>query len=572
MRSTARLLATLLAACFLTALGRAGAQACPDTPDLTPIPEVQGRQARSPHLGERVLVRGVVTATFPGRDSVGGVFLQDILGDDDPSTSDAILVRLRDGRVGGRGLEPGDVLQVSGKVFERNAMTQLDDLEDPRTCGRLSPPVPSSMRLPVPSFDAWESVEGMLVTFRDPPAITEVYDLGRYGELSLADARLFNPLQGIPGQGHDNDLRSVILDDGSFDQNPRPTPFLLDDGRPPRVGDEVRALRAVVLNDGLDVYVLEPVRPVTVESTNARPIRPDTIAGKLRVASFNAFNYFTTLGERGADTPQEFRLQRDKLVAALTGLDADVMALMEIENDGDTSVGDLTDALNERLGPGTYAFVPDPTSGMGADAIKVAVLYRPDRLELVGSASDTEPVHDRPPLAATFRERSSGAVFSLVATHLKSKGGCPATGDVDAGFGCWNLRRSAQAQAVLSFADRIAKATQDPDVLVVGDFNSYQAEPPARQFEDAGFVNLDRLVPVLERYSFVYFGESGTLDYAMASPSLADQVSGATIWHINADESNLLDFDTRFDPPGFTRPDAFRSSDHDPLIVGLDLR
>ncbi len=549
------------------------AQTCPSASDLLTIPIVQGNGPTSPFAGDRVRVEGVVTAVFPERDGVDGVFVQDIVGDDDATTSDAILVRLSDGRDdSGRRLQPGDLLRVEGTVFERNGMTQLDEIEEAVRCGRLSRPVPVSVTLPMSSFASWEAVEGMLVDFTAALTITDVFDLGRYGELTLADERLFQPTQRSAQSRPSNDLRQVVLDDGSFRQNPRPTPYLLDDGRPPRIGDQVVGLTAVVLNDGRDEYVLEPVRPVILARLNARSERPDEVDGALRVATFNTLNFFTTLGQRGADNADEFRLQRDKLVAALSALDADVIALMEIENDGGRSVGALTAALNEKLGRETYAFVQDPASGMGRDAIKVAMLYRPASLEVVGAASDTRPIHDRPPLAVTFRTREDGTIFTVVATHLKSKGGCPGTGDTDQGFGCWNLRRDAQAHAVIDFADRVASATQDPDVLIVGDFNSYRAEPPLRTFTNQGYVNVDRSLPASERYSFVYFGESGTLDYGMASRSLRDRVKGATYWHINADESQLLDYDTRYDPPGSARADPYRSSDHDPLIIGLDVR
>jgi hypothetical protein len=55
------------------------------------------------------------------------------------------------------------------------------------------------------------------------------------------------------------------------------------------------------------------------------------------------------------------------------------------------------------------------------------------------------------------------------------------------------------------------------------------------------------------------------------STGIADNVTGATIWHINADEPLILDYNTEFNPPGLYQPDAFRSSDHDPLLFGLAL-
>jgi hypothetical protein len=72
----------------------------------------------------------------------------------------------------------------------------------------------------------------------------------------------------------------------------------------------------------------------------------------------------------------------------------------------------------------------------------------------------------------------------------------------------------------------------------------------------------------------VFDGQSGYLDHSLANPSLAAQVTGAADWHINADEPDLLDYDTSFKPAAqdaLYEPNAYRSSDHDPVIVGLDL-
>ncbi len=562
----------LVAAVVAAPLAAAQPSSCPQAADLTPIPAVQGSGDRSPRTGTNVTVRGTVSATFLGPDGLDGLFLQDPAGDGDPATSDGLFVRLRGGTDDdGRVPRLGDLLQASGRVLERDAMTQLDRLTVATVCGRAAVPDPVELELPNATATSLERLEGMLVSVHDL-TLTEVYDLGRYGRLSLADARLFVPSQGLPATGPANDLRRIVLDDGSHREDPRPVPFLLPDDTPPRVGDTVASLTAVVASEGVGRYLLEPTRAPELQRTNPRPAAPDPVGGGLRVATFNVHNFFTTLGDRGAATPEEYRLQLAKLASALAGLDADVIALDEVENNGMAAENALLGALALRVGARAYAAVPDPRSGTGTDRIKQALLYRPGALELVGSASDVDPVFERPPIAATFRLTGDGAVFSVIAAHLKSKGGCPTSGDTDRGFGCWNLRRSAQAQRLIDFADRVAAATQDPDVLVVGDLNSYMGEPPLRLFTRAGFLDADLKVRTPDRYSYLYYGESGTLDYALASRPLADQVSGASFWHINADESPLLDADTTYDPPELVDEGPYRSSDHDPLLVGLTLR
>jgi hypothetical protein len=162
--------------------------------------------------------------------------------------------------------------------------------------------------------------------------------------------------------------------------------------------------------------------------------------------------------------------------------------------------------------------------------------------------------------------------------HLKSKGGCGGStgGDADRGDGqgCWNASRVEQSARLRDyFLPQVVSAANDPDVLVVGDMNAYGMEDPIRLLNAAGYVNeIDRFVrPHGIPYSYVFGGESGYLDHALASASLSPQVAGVTEWHANADEPETIDYnlgDTAQDPYA---NDAFRASDHDPVIVSLNL-
>ena len=73
----------------------------------------------------------------------------------------------------------------------------------------------------------------------------------------------------------------------------------------------------------------------------------------------------------------------------------------------------------------------------------------------------------------------------------------------------------------------------------------------------------------------MFEGQSGYLDHALASRSLAAKATGATDWHINADEPIVLDYNVEFKTPAqvdyLYAPFPYRSSDHDPVIVGLAL-
>jgi predicted extracellular nuclease len=276
----------------------------------------------------------------------------------------------------------------------------------------------------------------------------------------------------------------------------------------------------------------------------------------------------------------EFVRQRDKIVDELKAMNADAVGLMEIQNNGDITVGYLVDALNQAIGAPTptYAYVAKPAA-TGTDAIRVAMIYKPAVLTPVGGAlSDGDDVNNRAPIAQTFRVNANGAKFSLVVNHLKSKGGCGGAGagdtDIGDGQGCWNATRIQQAKRLFNyFIPTVVAAAGDPDVLAVGDFNSYGHEDPIAFLTDNGMVNeLERFVrPNGIPYSYVFDGQSGYLDHALASGALDPQVAGVAEWHNNADEPDAIDYnlgDTA-DDPYVNNP--FRASDHDPVVVSLNL-
>jgi predicted extracellular nuclease len=236
------------------------------------------------------------------------------------------------------------------------------------------------------------------------------------------------------------------------------------------------------------------------------------------------------------------------------------------------------DALNQAIGSKTYAYVAKPAA-TGTDAIRVAMIYKPAVLTPVGGAlSDGDAVNNRPPMAQTFKVNANGAKFSLIVNHLKSKGSCGGAtpGDTDSGDGqgCWTATRVQQAKRLFTyFIPTVVAAAGDPDVLAVGDFNAYGHEDPIAYLTDNGMVNeLERFVrPNGTPYSYVFDGQSGYLDHALASSALDPQVAGVTEWHNNADEPDAIDYnlgDTA-DDPYVNNP--FRASDHDPVVVSLNL-
>ncbi len=559
--SAAALALALLSACAGTVGLRDGCAG-----PSTPIHQVQGAGDASPLAGERVTVTGVVVGDFQGPDRLGGFFLQAPEPDADPRTSEGLFVAAPRAAVAA-----GDRVRATGRVAEVDGLTSLTDVEEVAVCGRGEPLAPAALSLRgVRDLEPWE---GMAVALADALTVASNHPLGQHGQLMVAaGGRPFAATNGElpPDRGE----HRLLLDDGSRLEYPATPPYL--DGAPTRrVGDSAADLAGVVAEAGGD-HVLHPTSAPRFASLNPRPAAPPAVGGTVRVASLNLLNFFTTFGERGASDARELERQRAKLVAAIAGLDADVVGLMELENNGDAALLDLVDGLNARASAGSaaWAHVPDPGGGgqLGDDVIRVGFIYRPATARPIGAATaDLDPVFKRPPLAQTFE--LGGERLTVVVNHFKSKGCGSAAGvelDAGDGQGCWNALRTRQAERLLAFVARLQAATGDDDVLVIGDLNAYGGEDPIRALRAGGLVDLVAAhVPPAERYTYVYRGVSGYLDHAFATPGLAGRVTGAAIWHVNADEPTLFDYNTEHNPPALYRPDPFRSSDHDPVLVGL---
>jgi predicted extracellular nuclease len=377
----------------------------------------------------------------------------------------------------------------------------------------------------------------------------------------------------------ENRNRSILLDDGRDGSDLQPIRYIAP-GDTVRRGDTVTALEGV-LSFGFSTYRIQPTGTVEFAERNPRPAAPD-VGGDLQVGSFNVLNYFITFGgddDRGAPNAAEFEQQEAKIVKAINGLGAEIVSLQEIQDtsdeasaDPDEAVETLVAALNEDAGSERWAAVPAPEPYGNTDEIRVAMIYQPAAVELVGpSVAFPDPAfgNARVPMAQTFRGEHEE--FTVVANHFKSKSCGGATGaNADQGDGqsCFNADRVAQAQAELRFVEQLEQSSGDEDVLVTGDLNSYTREDPIDVLTGGGLVNLhEREVATADRYSFVFDGAGGVLDHALATESLAGKVAGAGVWHLNADEPDAFEYGG---PEAFFAPDPYRSSDHDAGLVGIE--
>jgi predicted extracellular nuclease len=575
---------------------------------FTPVYDIQGDGDYSPIEGDIVSVEAVVTGDFQGSDQLRGFFMQDRVGDGNTDTSDGIFVYAP--TPSAAEVEVGDLVRVRGEVDEYFGLTEITDVSSLLLCDPVGAPDPTpALEMPVTAVGDWEKQEGMLIEFGEMYA-TDNYNLGRYGEATLSvNGRLDQPTN-VVDPGADaiarqdlNDRSQIQLDDGSGVQNPLPMPPYIGDENTLRAGDTTQEVIGC-LGYAYGVYEVHPTEEVEFTRVNVRPTTPAETNGKVDIAAFNVLNYFTTLDEgvpvcgpqgdqdcRGADTPEEFVRQRAKIIDAILTLDADVVGLMELENHpGDVPIADLVSGLNGDVsvasllssvesasnGP-TWAYIP--TGAIGTDAIRVGFIYKPGRVTPVGDYAILDSTQDptfidvlnRPALAQTFELNTGGARFTAAVNHLKSKSSdCDAYGDPDMGDGQGNCNQT-RLSAALALANWLAldpTDSGDTDYFIIGDLNSYAMEDPIQALEDGVFTNLIAHFAGADAYSYVYFGQAGYLDHALGSPDATARTMGTTVWHINADEPSALDYNN-YNQPALYNPDAYRSSDHDPVLVGF---
>jgi predicted extracellular nuclease len=582
------------------------------------ISAIQGVGTVSPFEGQTVTVTGVVTGDFQEDDAdtasnLRGFYIQGV-PDGNFETSDGIFVF--DGSSPSVDVNVGDAVEVRGTVNEYFGETQIE-ANSVRVTGTGSvQPFPLSLpyRASTANSDGeriadLERYEGMLVEFGDTLSVTDLWTLGRFGEVTLsAGGRLFqftnDHAPDVAGYAAHRDFiarSTIILDDGLRTENPSDIRYLNAGSSPDysiRLGDTLGGLVGNLRysrgagSNGAENWRLEPTVDPVFQSTNPRPAAP-AVDGSMRVVGFNVLNFFTTIDQgqdncgpgqdaacRGADSNAELARQREKLVTAMLLSGADILGLTELQNNSSTSLRALVDALNTRAGGDDFAYID--TGIIHRDVIKAGIIYRRSSVTPVGDFvlldrsidSRYNDDRNRPSLAQAFAANANGARLSVVVSHLKSKGSsCDADGDPNTGDGQGNCNLT-RVNAAAALADWIATdptGSGDPDYLLIGDMNAYFLEDPIEVFRNAGLVDL--LAGRANPYSYVFQAQSGAYDYAFATSELAPQVRGAAEWNINVDEPPILDYNLEYgrDPDLFDANSPFRASDHDPVVIGLDL-
>lgn len=601
----------------------------PPSSDTHTIAQIQGTGATSALAGQQVTTSGVVTAVY-AEGGFDGYYIQTAgtggaVAPGDLQASHAVFV-YSPATVGDVAI--GDHVQVSGEVSEYNGLTELSVAGEGLT--RLEQPasVDPLTDFTMPATDEGrETVEGMLVAPVGEYVVSDTYALGGWGDSAFGsiglglDGPLVTPSDvAAPGSSEyeavvaDNAARAVTLDDGQSERTApsEQVPYLT--GAPDlRTGVGVTFHQPVIVDYRFQ-WNFQPTTPVsgnaddlvTFAGGNTREANaaPQDVGGDLTIATFNVLNYFTTLGEdvpgceaytsrtgqplnvsggcdvRGAWDEENLQRQQGKIVAAINGLDADVVSLEEIENsakfgkDRDAALADLVEALNADAGEQRWAYAPSPQALPALaeqDVIRTAFIYNPATVQPEGESvvltgTEGQDPFDiaREPLAQVFTATGTDYSFLAVANHFKSKGGdcepSPA--------GCFNAERVAQAEALTDFAAAVAEEEGVSDTFLLGDFNSYSEEDPVHAIEAAGYAAITDGEP-----TYVYDGAVGSLDHVFANEAAQENVTGVDVWRINSVESALHEYSryNYFASDLFQAGSVYRASDHDPILVGVDV-
>jgi predicted extracellular nuclease len=603
---------------------------CTDAATL--ISTIQGSGDASEEVGNGHIVEAIVTGM-----GAGGYFLQEETADSDgdDATSEGIFVS------GSTTIAVGNVARIYGEVVENYGMTTLNQDSDVTAldCGASDDVLMTTIDMP---FDySLEPFEGMLASVVDA-TVTSTNDLWRYGEIQVSDSVKRQP-SDVAAPLSDAYVEAVAASEASLlkieDNSSASYPDSINYfptfsyANAIRIGDTVSA--SGPLNYSFGAFRINPTEVITVTST--REANPVVTEGNLSIATFNVLNYFN--GEvdangdvtfdfdanRGAEDETEFALQEARIVEAIVGLNADVVGLMEIENDGfgdDSAIVSLVAAVNAELADTEqYSFISTADSTeIGTDAITVGLLYRASIVTPEGDAQVVDmPIQQidedsvaqmRPSLIQSFAHIESGKTFAVAVNHFKSKGSecgedlAEAVSETDTIQGSCNALR---VSAAITLGEALSDESLPERILVLGDLNSYSAEDPVAVLTDYtaetqgytvmtaantgmddgasvevtanyGYVNLAEEFDA-EGYSYWFYGteQVGSLDHVLASETmLADAVDGAH-WSINSPEVYQFQYDQALsyypdeDGYAFTDVGPFRSSDHDPFIATFNL-
>ena len=279
---------------------------------------------------------------------------------------------------------------------------------------------------------------------------------------------------------------------------------------------------------------------------------PDVGNARLRIVGQNMENYMTNFvaSNSSCEDQTEFDAKTNKMANAFIALQADIVVVCEAERN-DQILGYLCNAMNTISNTNVWTYITDGISWTTAaagkyQAIKSGYIYRSDKVTPIGNSTSPYSTYDSYEYNARmrlqlFKENATNEQFTLSVNHFKAKssGGDQGEGD--------------RLDNVSHLLDALEDVTADPDILIMGDLNAYTNEQPIQNLVNAGYE--EQLVRFdATAYTYIYKGQRGILDHAMANSTMASQITGASPYHIN-------------NAGGFN----YKYSDHDAVLVGLRL-
>lgn len=291
-----------------------------------------------------------------------------------------------------------------------------------------------------------------------------------------------------------------------------------------------------------------PISAAWAETQELQAALPDVGNGRIIVCGQNAYNYFVVdldNGRSSYSTVSGLEDRTKRMVNSLRYMDADIYAFNELENNGDSVLSYLTIAMNNAAGKVIYAYVKDNcTKGNASEQIKSGFVYRLDKVKPYGTntATTSRSYYRNTMRYQAWEELLSGERFVLSVNHFKAKSG------EDNG----ESMRMNNASDLVSGLSRI---TIDPDILIVGDLNCTISEDPLQYLLNADYTE-QLLRFSSSAYSYIYKGEQQLIDHVFANASMATQITGAGVYHVNTSQS---------------WNSASKYSDHDPYLVALNL-
>ncbi len=511
------------------------------------------------YLNNDIEVEGIVTGVFQQSNQIGGFFVQDEKG---------IFVQHTNTKV-----NIGDLVSIKGTLTNNNNRLQLSNVSSINILSNNNAINPIKKNFPT-DFSSLEESEGTLIEIDHTMVVTNNYNLMRHGQLILSSERLFIPTHlAFPKSTlfyqtlANNAVNQLVLDDASSVTFPTNNPFL-DNNKTRRMGEKIDNLQIIIDQIGSSYIAYTPTSPQFYGNPRTSH-HPEIGEYSIKVCGTNLEMFKTSnWGDGfGANNSTEFARQRTKILAALNAINADIYAITEIQQ-GSTALQNLVDGLNAIRGKNDFAFINDGDNV--SQYIKSAFIYNKNTVRpylSVRNNNNFSSTRNRKK-AQAFTEISSDESFIVVVNHYKAKSGCPSSGadaDQNDGQSCFNATRTQEAILSLSFIDQMIQYAKDYDVLFMGDLNSYKYEDPIQTLINGGLFDQLERFQGNDTYSYVYRGEAGYLDYALANQSMQSQITGATPWHLNADEPSQFSYNNST----YYQANMYRFSDHDPIIVGI---